>query len=668
MGNYFNNSDDTKFFETNKKINESSSYPKLDVSPNFNFENENFSFSKAQEIFEKAKKENNIEQKKLLLYESLNYNNTDGDIILEILQIESEEKKNEILKKYGYYLSDSNYKIYFKKDKKSSIELFKELFDLFEKFQMNKLYCIENIWNFVEEFCLTKIRNTFTNEIFGNEELFVYFLLISKEISGLINSIKYNIYYDTKLNFDEKLKTYFSVSEQDQIKELIEASKKNVKVNEQNFEKIKNDLLYVNYRCFTSTFPKISSLVKELKNEIIFCLNNLNDSNFYIFICIKELILNILKNYTNSRNGGFIKKIKNYFLNKNDNLKEYINIFNNKSEIIKIEEDKENSNNLFFIKLISYDYFGKKEVKKILKNANIYDWQDIISNISNVYDSFNNNIPLEYQFLEFIKIEYQYKYNFINYSIGFIEELSLKICKSNTIISLLSEIYPGCEKIFNEKSCFLSNLVKNVLNNNIFLNMHSFRAGTTFTVIKRIYFYFFNRYDKFLNSQQEYKCFLVANLGIFFYIFILEFYGDFLLHYLSLLTKNKYSSIDDKEIESGKFIEVKLFGKITNTLNLSQILFILDINNYKNDFNTFCSIFKKCENFDISKNLSDMFKRHFDIELKFENNKDLGLIDLFRHDIGSNDNNMIIMSPTFNNCVPFNNIDFLYNLEILNKN
>ena len=668
MDNASNNSINIEFYESSDKINEFTAHQKLNVTPNFNFKNENFSNSKAKEIYQKAKKENDIDKKKNLLYESLKYNNTDGDIILEILKIEDNiEKKNEILKKYGYYLSNFNYIKYFNKDKKTPIELLKRLFELLENFQKNHLYCIETIWKFVEEYCLTKIRNTFANEITRNEELFIYFLILSKEISRLIYSKKYCIYYDDKLDFDEKLKAYFSISEQNEINELIKESKKNSKVNETNFEKVKYDLMYVKCKCFNSTFPNISNLIKELKNEITFVLDNLDDSNFYIFINIKELIINIIYDYDNSKNKEMIKRIKNMLINKNSNIKKDIINFNNKSKEIKIEEDKQNSNNFILKENIPYDFieiFGKK---KILKNAYIYDWEKIIKNISNL--NINFHIPLEYQFLDFIKIKYQYKYNFINYSIGFIEELLLKICKSNTIISLLNDIYPGCEQIFNEKSSFLEDLIKKVLNRSFYLTIYSYRVGVSFSEIKRIYFYLYNRYNKSLDDQYNFKCFLVSNFGAFIYIFFHEFYGHFLLHYLVLLTTNKYNSpfsTVENGKESGRYIETKLFGKRWNILNFDQILFILDIDNYQKDYNTFCSNFKNCSKIEISKNLSDMFKKHFDVDINFNDNDPLEEINIFGNDIKEN-NNLVFINSNFNNCVPFNYLDFIYDLENVKK-
>ena len=70
MDNASNNSINIEFYESSDKINEFTAHQKLNVTPNFNFKNENFSNSKAKEIYQKAKKENDIDKKKNLLYES----------------------------------------------------------------------------------------------------------------------------------------------------------------------------------------------------------------------------------------------------------------------------------------------------------------------------------------------------------------------------------------------------------------------------------------------------------------------------------------------------------------------------------------------------------------------------------------------------------------------
>ena len=484
-------------------------------------------------------------------------------------------------------------------------------------------------------------------------------------IAKLISSIKLRL-NDNSMSFDDKLKKYFSTQEQKTINKLIELSKTKEGIEKHNFEDIKKILMFVNCQLFTQIFPSISNLIKSLKDEIKYCLDNLDNSNLYIFICIKELILNLLKGYNNLKNKEFISKIKNHFNFRNNdyynNIYNYIKQYNSKSDLIKIEVDKENKNNLIFKKKIKVEFIPSLEETIILDNGYIYDWEKIIND--DFILSLNFKSPLKYQLLNYIKIEYINEFNFIKYTYGFIEEFLLKISKSNTIISLLKEIYPGCEEIFNEKSSFISNLIKKVLSRCFYFCINSYRVGCTETQIKRIYFYLTYTYNNDLDPVYDLKKFLIVNLGLFIYIFHHEFFGHYLLHYLKILTTNKYNSpfskIENKE-ESGRFIEIKLFGKRMNTLNLFQILYILDIDNYKKNYKEFSLDFQKIDKFNISENFFNMFKKHFEIELILDKYEKIESYTVTDYNIGNN-NNLLIITPTFNDCLPFDEDELLYNL------
>ena len=666
MSNILKNSEEL-FYESDNLDVIFMAHPKLEVNQNFSFDDENYPKTKTKELLDKARKETNEDIKSNLLEECLLYNNTNKEVILENLKLlKDENEKKLFLKRYGYYLSESEFKKFFNKTKKGAIELFKELFNLFENFRNGNLSDINKILNYVEEFCLIKPQNIFSDELNFEEELFYQFISLTKKIAGLVFSLKRDI-YDKKVSFEEKLKKYFSISEEQYIYKLINVFKKKEGIEESNFENIKNNLMFINHKLFTQNFTSISSLIKSLKNEITFCLDNLNKSNLYIFICILELIMILLKGYSNEKNEEFIEKIKNHKsnYNKDNNIKNYIQKYNSKSSFIKIEEDKNNADILIFKRQIDMDFAEKIEDTKILNNAYIYDWEKIIQNES-MY-MLNFNIPFEYQFLNFIKIEYINEFNFIKYTYKFIEELFLKISKSNTIISLLNEIYPGCEKIFNEKSDFISGLIKKILSRCFNFCIFSDKSGSTIPQFKRIYFFLAYTFNHNLDPKYDLKKFLIVNLGVFIYIFHHEFFGHYLLHYLEILTKNKYNSpfsnVENKK-ESGRFIEIKLFGKRMNTLNLIQLLYILDIDNYKKDYKTFNLNFQNANKFDISENLYNMFKSHFGIELLFNNDEIFETFNFLDKNFGKNDNDLLIMTPTFNDCLPFDNIEFLYSLSI----
>ena len=661
---YFNgDNQDSNFFESDDEQKQFISYPELNVELESIFRNETLSVLKAEEIFEKAKKEKDIKK----LYKALYYNNTNEKIILEILNLENNIKKEEILSKYGYYLSDSNYSFYFNKKKKSIIELYKHFFDLFENFKIYSFKSIETINKFVNEYYLIENRNTFAKENDINEELFANFLDLSRKFSIFFESKKSLIYNDTSLNYDEKLIKYFSQSKIDLITESVGIAKLDKRVENLDFEKIKNDIMYTYLDCFTLNFASISNVVCKLKNEISLCLNEINDINTYILICIKEIILELLNKNDLNLNKEISEKIQKYFLEDSfeNDINEFISQFNKDSSIIRVEKDETNKNNLIF----SSEHPKKDKIKKILKNIKIYDWERV-KNDSFIL-SINMHIPLEYQFLDFVKIEYLNEFNYYRYSEGFIQELLTKICQSKTIISLLNEIFPGCGKIFNEKSNFLTNLMNKMLQRFYFFKLSLLRKAVTYPEIKKIYFFIINKTTKNVNSMNECQKFFVFNLAAFVYLFFHEFLGHFLLHYLELITKNKYKSPYskiDKKKESGSFIETKLFGKRVKVDKYSYLLYMLDIVNYKNNYKTFCSNFNNIKTYTPSKHLLDMFKKYFEINLDIRDEtieeKDIAS----EYSMVNRDNeDFSIFNSTLNDCIPFNNNDLLYRLKNINK-
>ena len=119
------------------------------------------------------------------------------------------------------------------------------------------------------------------------------------------------------------------------------------------------------------------------------------------------------------------------------------------------------------------------------------------------------------------------------------------------------------------------------------------------------------------------------------------------------------SKIENKE-ESGRFIEIKLFGKRMNTLNLFQILYILDIDNYKKDYKEFSLDFQKIDKYDISENFFNIFKKHFEIELIFDKYEKIESYTVTDYNFGNN-NNLLILTPIFNDCLPFDDCELFYN-------
>ena len=674
MSNISKNSDEL-FFETEKMTKQFSAHPNLKMLSNFSFDDEDYPKKKTKELLNKVMKEINERTKLTLLKECLRYDNTNEDAILENLKLTKDKKgKKIILEKYGYYLSQQNFQSCFGKAKKGVIELYKELFILFEKYRKKSIDDIKRIWNFVEEFITLEPLNIFVDESNLKGELFIHFIYLVQKIWKLIIINKKKV-FDTQISFEDKLKKFFKPEEQQDIKNQIESFQK-YSAQKYKLDDINNSFILSNFKIFKEIFPSISILIGTMKEQINYCLDNLDDSNLYFFICIQELILNYLMENGNFQNKEFQTEIINYISNKmkksepEKSIKDYIQEYNDKSGCIKIEIDKDNINNLIFKYEQNLPWLEKKVEILKLKNAYIYDWKKIINDNSTLYINFE--IPLEYQFLEFIKIEYIKEFNFIKYTYGFIEELLINISKSNTMISLLNEIYSGCDTIFNEKSDFINNLIKKVLSRCYYFRFFSYKRGYTITHTKRICFFLEYTYNKSIEPKYKnnFIKFLIVNLGLFVYIFFHEFFGHFLFNYLEILTKNKYNSpfsIIENKNESGRFIEAKLFGKRINEFNIYQLLYIIDIDNYKNDYKTFNLNFQNVGGFNASESLYTMFKKHFNIEFFLQDEGNTETFKLFGNNIEKNKNNEVFTVQDFRDCLPLENNKILYNLLILEK-
>ena len=142
------------------------------------------------------------------------------------------------------------------------------------------------------------------------------------------------------------------------------------------------------------------------------------------------------------------------------------------------------------------------------------------------------------------------------------------------------------------------------------------------------------------------------------------------MHYFSIITKGDFDSPFseiDKKRESGRFIEHLLYGKRVKILNYFQLSFILDIDNYSLDYESFKSKFNKLDNFKLSINFKNMIKEHFSIDLNENDFKIEKTAKLFGSNIIDNINDVYVDNATFSSCISFNNIDFIYTLNELQK-
>ena len=311
---------------------------------------------------------------------------------------------------------------------------------------------IESIWIFVDNFSHTELRNVFSVNI--NDELLFHFQDLTKIIQRLLFNIKNKI-LDEKMDFETKLKSYFSEDEQKDIETEINEIFPTI-IEEKEKNKVKNNILLIHYSFFQKNLLNIKELINDLYNEILYFLNNIDDINLYILLYIKDMIINLLLGFDNKKNYKIINKIKKYYKEKTcaqKNPKEKEEIDLKRYKLVMNRKD-----GILSIKYSTFGYYGDNKEKILtIKNAHIYDLELIKEDN---YFNLSSNVPLEFQLLDYVKIEYLNEHNYIKYSQNFINDFLKKMLKSKTILSLLKKIYPGSDKygIFKELSEFLYNL------------------------------------------------------------------------------------------------------------------------------------------------------------------------------------------------------------------
>ena len=661
MGNFTNMVKKYEFYKSDKKEEKIGVYEYFTGElKDFKLNDEKVMIQKSEQFFNEGENAGK-EQKYELYLKALKYNNTNEKALLKILEISEPKEKDLFLKKYSLFLSEQNYYLYFNEKKKSSVELLKNLFELLKKYE-NKIISAESIWKFVDKFSLSEFRNTFSTNI--NDELLLLFLDLTKRIRRIMFFCRKLIYND-KMTFEDKLNQYFNEEEKRDILHHIIIALPNVEDNLK--EQAKCNILLLHHSFFHRGFPGVAEFINDIENELLYCLDDFNDINFYILIYIIEIIINLLYGHDNSKNDKVIKKIKKYV-----QLRKKSEISEDQSEEIKIAKRKsiiydQKNDKLIFKIYQSLEYTNINEQIKTVENAHIYDLE-LIKNI--IY--FNFEVPLEFQLLDYVKIEYMNDYNYIQYSKQFLSEFIEKMLKSKTIISLLNKIFPGCEKygIFNESSNFLENLSKEVLDRYYFIELFLGKGGATYPEIKRIYYYTFNRYNKALETRKDFIIYLLQNLGCFIYIFQHEFLGHYLLHYLEIITKNEFKSPFYEivhKVESGTFIEQLLYNKRVRLFNFSQILFILDIKNYDKDYKNFCNEFKNKNNNYISEEFREMIKKHFNFELTSDDCNFQDLTNLVGTNVSGDLDEIYVQNSTFESCISSNYVDFQYLLKMAEK-
>ena len=202
----------------------------------------------------------------------------------------------------------------------------------------------------------------------------------------------------------------------------------------------------------------------------------------------------------------------------------------------------------------------------------------------------------------------------------------------NSIFSLVCEKENENEKILFH--CFNKFEIKEIINNIRFFNFDSDFSGSTKSRLLLIYA------QSNMKPDYEESINILIYIIKFIIILIHEIVGQLNIRYQQFINNNfKYIKLKSPKpdegleyaikrgAESREFVEEQLFGNYEGKMYLRQILFALDIKNYREVYHeTFREKFKNCKTLqvkDISNELKDILDL-FNIKLSeedFENNK-----------------------------------------------
>lgn len=513
---------------------------------------------KAVKLYEEAMTINNEEDKYLKLKDAVSYDNTNNKILKEYLKIEKLRNKkdgDDYINNYYYHISPECYEeIMGKKKGKSSVELLKEVFELFKNYSPENKDDLEVLnekhkivmyfWNKKERerSLFLNANSTFTLksnfELALQEVYFILFLEINKKIKSLFKIINNN-----DLSLDEKLSKLVRKNDLNKAKEEIKSLNPNLEIfllHKSNF--------------FSKVLLYIRNYVKDLDEVIKKCLEFKNlESDFYVLLFI---ILEIKYMAFHESKAVFKEKVKEYI------------------SVDKYSIDDSTIQN-YILQIKDIDKYNTKEIVNFLKNDTFFE-------------GFNEFILNKY-----IKLEYFNSNNIIQSMRKFIEKFNERIANSKTITTALYEFYPELKTYKLFESEFTKNLLKNAIDTCYFFPFHGNKGAITLNNSGNILFFIPNKTQ--INEDKLYMTtetilYAIGNLGSFIYIEFHEIFGHHLRIILSKILEYNYISPRDPDSdknESGKCFELLLFGKRILSFSITQILYLLDVNNYSKNFKEF---------------------------------------------------------------------------------
>ena len=569
-----------------------------------------FNKAKAKDLYEKSLSEKDETERLKLLEQSLNLNNINEKVIINYLQILDKKDKNkykEEKKLYAPAISMKNFDSLFKEET-SEGEVFKKInpkdnikkmIEVILKYNRRDIHSKHTIFQyFYHLYSENEFKSNVDFSFEDNEELYTLFLYewIYSEIHTILAKIYDGIKRSNK-EFQKKINEFCSFN--DDIDIIQKSRTEDIDFN--------NTLIFLYSNVFRY-FSNATSYINYFSDLIKYCLDNWNKESLYIFSYIMHEMIDYIignKKFNNPESKEFIE-LKNYYIStqKKNNIENFdLQKFNKMK--IKIE-----GNDLIL------NIYGK--VLK-LENYKLYNLSDLLYNLSSIdeYHEISFNI---YKY-KFINIKYFNENNIIRACDKFISNFLKYIGKSETILSLLNTIFPGYSNYDNIKfESWLSSYLLAFYKKIIFYKQNLMALALTKTSNLEINYFFFVDDNENIGLDALTFSNVVVNLGFFIYSFYHESLGHLLLRFLNILTKMNYESPRNasNEIESGKLIESLLFSQRKKEYSIYELIYIIDIDNYKVNFKTFRKNFGSVNmKYKPSKHFIDMIK---DIGLETEKN------------------------------------------------
>ena len=565
-----------------------------------------------------------------LYKEILNINNTDREIVLQylkLLKIKNEKEKAQPIEEYKKYINhlpkiewNNNFSEIIHKNTSSleKLELVLQKILSLNSLEMNrknKSEIIVFLYKYINE---TKIEINNTSPItWENEELYIFFLfkIFMEQLKKKI------IFYTRESNFFEIDNEDYKRTRNNILKLEVEFGKKNPKKYSDELKLIlENQKLHLESiilcdgNFIKSYLINFNDFLAAIKDTF---LNNLSKKKFdtkedkYIF----EYFMFYISNY-NFENipGNIIHVWENSFKILDSNQKQVI------YENYKVKKNpKEFSIDKGNLKIVF------SSLKKIeIKNIDDYDIESLFDYLIAI-GNYNKN-----EYMKFIKIQKINNNLFVEEIKGNWISFNITIFNSKTIKSLFDSLFLNQDdSILDQDELYI------IFDNILYFTFPTDFRGKAEMKIMKIYEYglLIDLPNKDLSKLISFAFLLKINIH--------EILGYLNLDYqtYSNIKKEKiyFSPNKDKTLSTdysknisdkkyGENIEIKLYGKVIKSFTVKEALFVLNLNNYLCDYDSFRKNFMKCNNeklkIDIAFQsiLEKVFKINFENLREIENN------------------------------------------------